>query len=57
MIISILFANNLAANDTGLSFPIRNEAIKSQEKTLLDSLSIVDSKSYKDNDIRVIIKQ
>lgn len=57
IIFSILIVRNISAGDLWLSFPIRNNDIKLQEESLMNTLSIIDSKSYKENDIRAIIKQ
>ena len=43
--------------DIVIPFPIRNNEIKSQEQKLMNTLSVIESKSYKENDVRVIIKQ
>ncbi len=47
----------MTAVDITLPFPIRNDIIKNQEKKLMQTLSVIDSKSYRENDVRVIIKQ
>jgi len=57
IIISIVIGRNITAIDVWLSFPVRNDTIKKQEQQLIQTLSVVESKSYKENDVRVIIKQ
>ena len=55
--ISIIIIRNTSAGDSSLSFPIRNNEIRNEEQNLVKRLSTIESKSYKENDIRVIIKQ
>lgn len=56
-LLSVLIVWNISAGDSTLSFPIRNEATKIREQQLMANLSSIESKSYKDNNVRVIIKQ
>lgn len=57
IILAIIIVRNITASDVTTSFPIRNTDIKNQEKQLMNTLSVVESKSYIENDVRVIIKQ
>ena len=57
MILAIVIVRNITASDVTIPFPIRNDNIKNQEQQLMKTLSIIESKSYKENDVRVIIKQ
>lgn len=57
IIIAIVVVRNITAVDITIPFPIRNTDIKNQEQQLMNTLSVVWSKSYIENDVRVIIKQ
>ena len=57
IIVSVLIVRNISASNTSLLFPLRDTEILTQEQQLMNRLSVVDSKSYKENDIKVIIKQ
>ena len=57
LLLSFFVVWNISAWDSTLSFPIRNTTTKLKEQQLMENLSSIESKSYKDNDVRVIIKQ
>lgn len=57
LIVSIFIIRNSSSVSASLPFPIRNDQLKIQEKQIKDELSVIESRSYKENDVRVIIKQ
>ena len=57
IIVAIIIVRNITAVDITVPFPIRNTDIKNKEQQLMKTLSVIESKSYKENDVRVIIKQ
>jgi hypothetical protein len=57
IIIAGIIARNISAAEVNIPFPMRNTAMKAQEFQLIQEFSSIESKSYKDNDVRVIIKQ
>jgi hypothetical protein len=48
---------NILATDNTTSFPIRTTLQKRQEESLMKNFTSIESNSYKENDVRVIIKQ
>lgn len=55
--ISIFIIRNSSSVSASLPFPIRNNELKIQERQIKEELSAIESRSYKENDVRVIIKQ
>jgi hypothetical protein len=57
IIIAGIIARNISAADLTIPYPMRDADMKSKEFKLIQDFSSIESKSYKDNDVRVIIKQ